>query len=175
MIGLVGFVAAQYRVASADDQNGNGLGAQISSQASGEGESASPVAVVGSSEGENGGNGSTEFSISNSGQVSLHGGKLTAVSGGNVTVSVFGLSVNAAIGASTVMTGMGTSTLSSSNVGDTVDLTGTIASTTGIIAAQTFRDETYANQSIQSIQQQIQQLMALLKQLEAQGSSKGGN
>ncbi len=174
IVGIAAFSIAKYNVVSADDNQGQGEGESISSIASLHGDSQSSS----ESENKNGfGLGGTEFAIGSGGQTTLNGGLVSSVTDQTVSVTIFGLPIKAVVSSNTQVIGMGTSTLSSVKAGDVVDIKGTIDPSSGVINASTFRDRTFQTQNVANIQAQIQQLLALIRQLQAQvqGGQGGGN
>ncbi len=100
------------------------------------------------------------FGIKPSGEVMLQGGKVTAVSGASLTVTVMGFSVPMTMDAS-LTTGVSAVALAA---GDTVGVQGKIDAATGVITATMVRK--HADQrAIEALKLQIQQLMEQLRKM----------
>gem|GEM_PF-6582355 len=127
------------------------------------------------------------ISINGQGNVQLSYGQVQAVNGNSLTVSVFGINfavdtTNAKVGGgialpanlSSLFSTLGvtttptTSSPTTINVGDRVTLSGTVASSTGVISATTIRDLTTQSQSSNTIQNTINELLQMVSQLRSQ-------
>lgn len=138
----------------------------------------------GQGEGMGGGN-QPSLSISGQGNVKLTDGQVQTVNGASLTVSVFGIDLNvntanAQFGGMNSIPGdimsilnpssttMQASTSTTINVGDMVNVTGSIASSTGVINATNVEDLSTQSQMSNTIQNRINQLMQLIDQLRSQ-------
>lgn len=121
-------------------------------------------------------NGGTLLSIESRGKADIKGATVTAVSGSNLSVSVFGLSLAVAVNASsTSLIGAGSADVSSIKTGDVVDVTGQINASTGVIAAETIKDQTLQSQATQDIMTKIKALLQEIQALKAQLGSQNGS
>ncbi len=115
--------------------------------------------------------GGPSLTINSAQRAMINGASLVSNSGQSLTVSIFGLNLNLAITSSTVL--LGTASTASSSIadmktGDSIDATGQIDATSGIITVKQMRDRNMQQLNIQSIQQQIQMLLEQIKKLQAQ-------
>jgi hypothetical protein len=104
------------------------------------------------------------FGIQPSGQVMLQHGTVTASSGSSLTVSVQGFSVSFVIDSGTQITGTASSTIAT---GDTVNIKGSINSSSGVITAKAIQDQ-MTNAQVEGIKAQIKALLDQLHSLQAQ-------
>lgn len=127
------------------------------------------------------------LSISGPGRVQLNYGQVQSVSGSTVTVSIFGINLTVNTASAKIEGGMTSLPISvyglnsasgtnptptpspiTINQGDSISLTGTIATSTGIINAATVQDLTAQSQTSTTIENRIQQLLQLISQLRSQ-------
>jgi len=115
--------------------------------------------------------------INSDGTIIVNGASYVSTTNQTIVVKVFGLNLNVNTTSSTQFLGFmagTTNPLSQIVAGDTVDVKGTIDSSSGVITATWVRDETQQQKNIQSLQQQINALLEQLKNLEAQIRAQGG-
>jgi len=112
--------------------------------------------------------GSLSLSITPNGKVDIRGAKVTSISGNNLTISIFGLSLNATFSSSTNLISAPDSNLSQIKIGDVLQIKGTIDSSSGIISVNQVRDESLVSANISSIRARIQALIQELLKLQAQ-------
>lgn len=90
--------------------------------------------------------------------------KLVSVSGSTLSVTIFGIPLSISTSASTRF--LGVTDASKMAVGHLLDIRGKTDSSTGIITATDVHDISQKDQSIASLEQQIQALMEQLKKLK---------
>jgi len=112
--------------------------------------------------------GSLSLSITPNGKVDIRGAKVTSISGNNLTISIFGLSLNATFSSSTNLISAPDSNLSQIKIGDVLQIKGIIDSSSGIISVNQVRDESLVSANISSIRARIQALIQELLKLQAQ-------
>lgn len=112
----------------------------------------------------------SSLSIGPNGQIRMTGASLTAVSGSNLAINVWGLTFN--VNASTAqLAGSSQQTIAVSDmrVGDKLTVTGTIDPSTGAVTGQVIVDYSLATrQAGTALQSRINQLLQLIQQLQSQ-------
>lgn len=118
------------------------------------------------------------IAVNPQGDVRLTGAEVTAVSGNQLTVKLWGWNLTVdrtnaqIIGKVNIqeITGQSTSTATSTaeiNVGDKLLVKGTVNSTTGVVTASWIKNLSLQQQGIADIQSRISQLLQLIQQLQA--------
>jgi hypothetical protein len=112
----------------------------------------------------------SSVSIGPNGQIRMTGASLTAVSGNNVTVNIWGLTFNVnASQAQLAGSSQQTIALTDMQVGDKLTVTGTIDPSTGAVTGQVIVDYSLATrQAGSALQSRINQLLQLIQQLQSQ-------
>lgn len=106
--------------------------------------------------------------INPSGEVQLKAGNLDAISGTTLTVTVFGLHLSVNAANANITGASSAAALGNLAVGDKVALNGKIDPSTGTVNAREIRDLTAQNQQTSALQQRIQELETMLKNLLSQ-------
>lgn len=108
------------------------------------------------------------FSISPEGRVKITGAALNSVASGTMQVAIWGLNLTIDISHANINAGGQSVQLSDMKNGDKIMVSGTITQGTNVIAAEQVQDRSLNNQRVIDIQNQINQLLQLLRSLQNQ-------
>ena len=165
-------VSAYPRLVSADQgesENGSQSQANVSSTEN-HGSAVSAVAQENSGESESESSTQESASIKSSGDFSVTGVKVNSIdaSSNSVNVSLYGLSKTVSLAGASIMGSNQTISVSDIQVGDILSGSGNYNEATHAVTISRVVDNSYTTRNVSDIQAQIQHLLDLIQQLQAQ-------
>ena len=165
-------VSAYPRLVSADQGESEGSGNSQASAVSTEnhGSVVSAVAEGNSQESESESSTQESASIKSNGDFSVTGVTVNSVdaSSNSVNVSLYGLSKTVSLAGASIMGSNQTISVSDIQVGDILSGSGNYNEATHAVTISRVVDNSYTNRNVSNIQAQIQHLLDLIQQLQAQ-------